>query len=232
MRARRIRRFERLVLAEDVEPTPDPEAVATALAEHLKTRGAGALNWSKAQKALRGRVAMLRRMLGETGADDWPDLSDAALTETIDDWLAPYLAGVTKASEIDAQLLGNALAGLVPQHRMAELERLTPAQFDAPSGSRVAIDYSREEGPTLAIRVQELFGLDTHPAIADGRVPLILELLSPAHRPIQITKDLPGFWRGSWAAVKSEMKGRYPKHPWPDDPVSAQATARAKPRGT
>ncbi|WP_425088680.1 ATP-dependent helicase HrpB [Stappia sp.] len=232
VRARRIRRFERLVLAEDIEPAPDPEAVATALAEHLKTRGAGALNWSKTQKALRGRIAMLRRMLGETRADDWPDLSDDALTETMDDWLAPYLAGITKASEIDAQLLGNALAGLVPQHRMAELERLTPAQFDAPSGSRVAIDYSREEGPTLAIRVQELFGLDTHPTIADGRVPLILELLSPAHRPIQITKDLPGFWRGSWAAVKSEMKGRYPKHPWPDDPVSAQATARAKPRGT
>jgi ATP-dependent helicase HrpB len=231
VRARRIRRYEKLVLAEDIEPSPNPEAVAAALAEHLTKKGAGALNWSKAQRALRGRVLVLRKMLGDTGADDWPDLSDETLTATMDDWLAPYLAGIAKASEIDAACLGNALASLLPQHRMAELERLTPAQFAAPSGSRVAIDYARDEGPTLAIRVQELFGLDTHPAIAGGRVPLILELLSPAHRPIQITKDLPGFWRGSWAAVKSEMKGRYPKHPWPDDPVSAQATARAKPRG-
>jgi ATP-dependent helicase HrpB len=111
---------------------------------------------------------------------------------------------------------------------MAELDRLLPSHFAAPSGSSIPIDYDAPEGPVLRVRVQELFGLATHPAVADGKVPLILELLSPAHRPIQITRDLPGFWRGSWADVKADMKGRYPKHPWPDDPLAAQATSRAK----
>ena len=112
------------------------------------------------------------------------------------------------------------------------VEAEAPAFFTAPTGNRHAIDYEAEEGPVLAIRVQELFGLEAHPCVAQGRIPLVLHLLSPAHRPIQITRDLPGFWKGSWAAVKSEMKGRYPKHVWPDDPAKAQPTARAKPRGT
>ncbi|GGE89955.1 ATP-dependent helicase HrpB [Stappia taiwanensis] len=232
VRARRRRMFGKLRLSEEIEPAPDPDRVAAALSRYLKDKGAGALDWSKTQRALRARVGFLRQRLEPEAAADWPDLSDAALTETMDDWLAPYLAGRSRASEIGPDILGDALSGLLPQHRMAELERQTPTHFSAPSGSHVPIDYDREDGPTLAIRVQELFGLDRHPAIAGGRVPLILELLSPAHRPIQITRDLPGFWRGSWAQVKSEMKGRYPKHPWPDDPASAQATARAKPRGT
>jgi ATP-dependent helicase HrpB len=112
------------------------------------------------------------------------------------------------------------------------LEAEAPTHFEAPTGSHVAVDYEAEGGPVLAIRVQELFGLSTHPSLANGRVPLVLHLLSPAHRPIQITKDLPGFWKGSWSAVKTEMKGRYPRHVWPDDPASAVPTTRAKPRGT
>lgn len=230
VRARRLRRYRRLVLREAVEPNPDPEAVASALLAFLKARSARALPWSKAQAALRARVVTLRGLLPAAEAEAWPDLGDDALSETMDAWLGPYLAGVRSASALDAELLGNALAALLPQHRLGELDRLLPSHFSAPSGSHVPIDYDREEGPTLPIRVQELFGLDRHPAIAGGSVPLILELLSPAHRPIQITRDLPGFWRGSWAAVKAEMKGRYPKHPWPDDPLSAAATNRAKPR--
>jgi ATP-dependent helicase HrpB len=112
------------------------------------------------------------------------------------------------------------------------LDAEAPTHFAAPSGSSVPIDYEAEEGPKLAIRVQELFGLDQHPTIAGGRTPLVVELLSPAHRPVQVTRDLPGFWRGSYAQVKSEMRGRYPRHPWPNDPLHAPATRRAKPRGT
>uniref|UniRef100_UPI003BA85DE5 ATP-dependent helicase HrpB n=1 Tax=Stappia sp. TaxID=1870903 RepID=UPI003BA85DE5 len=232
VRTREVTRLGKLVLSETSAGAPDPEAVASALVEHVRKRGIDRLAWTKAQLALRARVTTLRRLLGDEVATDWPDVSDEALGETLDDWLAPYLAGVRNASDIDAEVLGAALSGLLPQHRLSELDRLLPSHFDAPSGSRLPIDYDRDEGPALPIRVQELFGLDRHPAIAGGKVPLLLELLSPAHRPIQLTRDLPGFWRGSWAAVRSEMKGRYPKHPWPEDPASAQATARAKPRGT
>ncbi len=166
------------------------------------------------------------------GAEHLPDLSDAALQETLEDWLLPYMAGSTRVSDVDAACLGNALAGLLGYGGAAEIDRLAPSHFTAPTGSHVPIDYGAESGPSISIRVQELFGLARHPSVADGRIPLTLELLSPAHRPIQITRDLPGFWAGSWADVKAEMKGRYPRHPWPDDPASAEATRRAKPRGT
>lgn len=230
VRARRLRRYRKLVLREDIEPSPDPDAVADALAGFIKARGVDVLSWSKPQAVLRSRVTTLRKLLPADEAETWPDVTDAALTERLDDWLRPYLAGKRSLGEIGAETLGNALAALLPQHRLGELDRLLPGHFTAPSGSHVPIDYGRDEGPVLPVRVQELFGLDRHPAIAGGRVPLILELLSPAHRPIQITRDLPGFWRGSWNQVKAEMKGRYPKHPWPDDPLSASATNRAKPR--
>ncbi|WP_306026787.1 ATP-dependent helicase HrpB [Stappia sp. MMSF_3263] len=230
VRARRLRRYRKLVLREDIEPSPDPDAVADALAGFIKARGVDVLSWSKLQAVLRSRVTTLRKLLPADEAETWPDVTDAALTERLDDWLRPYLAGKRSLGEIGAETLGNALAALLPQHRLGELDRLLPGHFTAPSGSHVPIDYGRDEGPVLPVRVQELFGLDRHPAIAGGRVPLILELLSPAHRPIQITRDLPGFWRGSWNQVKAEMKGRYPKHPWPDDPLSASATNRAKPR--
>jgi ATP-dependent helicase HrpB len=123
-----------------------------------------------------------------------------------------------------------ALHGLLPHRLRRRLDIEAPTYFDAPTGTHVPIDYDDPEGPKIAIRVQELFGLDRHPAVAGGRVPLIVELLSPAHRPVQVTRDLPSFWRGSYASVKSEMRGRYPRHPWPDDPLAAQATKRAKPR--
>ncbi len=175
-------------------------------------------------------MAFLRAAEGPQSS--WPDLSDAALIGTAVEWLAPFLTGITKVSEISADQMAAALDALIPWDLKRRLDAEAPTHFEAPTGNRHAIDYDGAGAPALAIRVQELFGLTAHPAIANGRLPLTLNLLSPAHRPIQITRDLPGFWAGSWSAVKSEMKGRYPRHPWPDDPAHAAPTARAKPRGT
>jgi ATP-dependent helicase HrpB len=158
-------------------------------------------------------------------------MSDAGLNATVSDWLTPILASKTALSQISPDELDTALSALVPWNLSRKLDAEAPTHFTAPSGSSVPIDYGAEEGPKLSIRVQELFGLDRHPSVAGGKAPLLIELLSPAHRPVQVTRDLPGFWRGSYAAVKAEMRGRYPRHPWPDDPRSAPATRRAKPRG-
>ncbi|MGN6115646.1 MAG: ATP-dependent helicase C-terminal domain-containing protein, partial [Nitrobacter sp.] len=128
--------------------------------------------------------------------------------------------------------LSDALMALLPWNLRARLEREAPTHFEAPTGTMLAIDYEAEQGPTIAVRLQELFGLTAHPSIAQGRVPLVLELLSPAHRPVQVTRDLPGFWRGSYAAVRADLRGRYPRHPWPEDPANAPPTRRVKPRGT
>ena len=226
LRARRSRRIGAVSLGDQTLAVPANEASAIALAEGIAGLGLSRLPWSKAQLALRHRVAFLRRV-----DESFPDLSDEALAPSAADWLAPHLTAKTALSQIGADDLGNALDQLVPWDVKRRVEADLPSHFDAPSGQRHAIDYEGEE-PVLSIRVQELFGLGVHPSVARGRIPLVVELLSPAHRPVQITRDLPGFWKGSWQAVKSEMKGRYPRHPWPDDPASAAATHRAKPRGT
>jgi ATP-dependent helicase HrpB len=197
------------------------------LAEGIAGIGLDRLPWTKALGQWRDRVMFLRGAEGE----EWPDLSDSALAATAKEWLAAAFAGKTTLADLGADALTETVHGLLPWTLRRRLDAEAPTHFAAPSGSSVPIDYT-EEGPKLAIRVQELFGLDRHPTIADGRAPLIIELLSPAHRPVQVTRDLPGFWRGSYAAVKAEMRGRYPRHPWPDDPRSAPATRRAKPRGT
>lgn len=228
VRARRTRRLDALVLAEEPVAVPDGPAAVAALVEGVRLAGVDRLGWSKEQRALRGRVTFLARTIGEP----WPDLSDAALAAALDDWLAPVAAGVTRLDDVDAALLAVALDRLVPYALRAELDRLLPSHYEAPTGSRVPIDYDAEGGPAIEIRVQELFGLRAHPAVAGGRVPLTLVLTSPAHRPIQTTRDLPGFWAGSWRDVAKDLKGRYPRHPWPDDPANAEATRRAKPRGT
>ena len=228
VRARRVRRLDAIELASEPRTLAGGANVETALAAGLMRIGAARLPWSKAQLQLRDRVAFLRA----AGKTDWPDLSDAALSASLADWLGPYLAGKTRLSDLDADDLGAALDGLLPWTLKRRLDDEAPAHFEAPTGNRHAIDYEGAGAPALHIRVQELFGLTTHPAIAGGKLPLTLNLLSPAHRPIQITRDLPGFWSGSWSAVKAEMKGRYPRHPWPDDPAHAMPTARAKPRGT
>jgi ATP-dependent helicase HrpB len=225
LRARKSRRLGALTLGELAVPVPAGEEAARLLAEGVRQLGLERLPWTKAISQWRDRVLFLRRAEGA----EWPDLSDAALAGDLD-WLVPFLHGKTALSQVAADELAAALQALLPHPLPRRLEREAPTHFVAPTGSAIPIDYTGE-GPKLAIRVQELFGLDTHPAIADGRTPLIIELLSPAHRPVQVTRDLPAFWRGSYAAVKAEMRGRYPRHPWPDDPAAAAPTRRAKPRG-
>lgn len=227
LRARKVKRLGALILAEQTLSVPASEDVAETLADGLATLGVARWPLSKATRQWRDRVMFLRR------ADaDWPDFSDTALAETARLWLAPFLTGKTSLAECGGDLFREALESRLDWTMRQRLDTEAPTHFTAPTGERHAIDYEAEEGPVLAIRVQELYGLETHPALARGRLPLVLHLLSPAHRPIQITRDLPGFWRGSWAAVKAEMKGRYPKHLWPDDPARATPTTRAKPRGT
>jgi ATP-dependent helicase HrpB len=228
LRARRLRRLGAIALAEQPLTVVADDASARMLAQGAARLGIERLPWTKPLRQWRDRVMFLRRAEG----DEWPDLSDAALVATAADWLAPALAGKTALGELASGDLAHALQGLLPWTLRRRLDAEAPTHFTAPSGSAVPIDYEAQEGPKLAIRVQELFGLDRHPSIAAGRVPLVVELLSPAHRPVQVTRDLPGFWRGSYAAVKAEMKGRYPRHPWPDNPLSAVPTRRAKPRSS
>ena len=228
LRGRKSRRLGAIALAEQPMPIVPGEATAQALAAGIAKLGIARLPWTKSLTQWRDRVMFLRRAEG----DEWPDLSDAALADTIATWLAPMLGDKTALGQIGADELTNAVEALLPWALRRRLDAEAPTHFTAPTGSNVPIDYEAEEGPKISIRVQELFGLDRHPSIAAGKVPLVVELLSPAHRPVQITRDLPGFWRGSYAAVKTEMRGRYPRHPWPDDPLSAPATRRAKPRGT
>jgi ATP-dependent helicase HrpB len=228
LRARRWRRLGAIALAEQPLPVTPGEATAKALTAAVVQAGLDRLPWTKPLRQWRDRVEFLRRSEG----GEWPDLSDGALAATAQEWLAPLLMDKTRIDGLTASELDTALQGLLPYSLRRRLETEAPTHFDAPSGSRVPIDYEAEEGPKLAIRVQELFGLSRHPSIAGGRVPLVIELLSPAHRPVQVTRDLPQFWRGSYATVRSEMRGRYPRHPWPEDPASAEATRRAKPRGT
>jgi ATP-dependent helicase HrpB len=228
LRARAVRRYGALVLNERPLPVPATEEAAHALARGIASLGIAVLPWSKALVQWRERVLFLRRAEGE----EWPDLSDDALAGTVETWLAPHLVGKAALSDIDPALVGEALRALLPWPLQRRLDAEAPTHLAVPTGSAIPIDYGGEEGPVLAVRVQELFGLDRHPSIAGGRVPLTLHLLSPAQRPIQITRDLPGFWRGSWAAVRADMRGQYPKHPWPEDPLSAPPTRRAKPRAS
>ncbi len=228
LRARRVRRLDAITLSSEPRSVTPSEGTANVLAMGIAGLGMARLPWSKAQLQLRDRVAFLRAAEGEV----WPDLSDTHLAATVETWLTPFLGGKTRLADVGADDLGAALDTLLPWDMKRRLETEAPTHFEAPTGNRHPIEYEGPGAPSLSIRVQELFGLKQHPTIANGKLPLTLHLLSPAHRPIQITRDLPGFWAGSWAAVKSEMKGRYPKHPWPDDPANAPPTARAKPRGT
>jgi ATP-dependent helicase HrpB len=228
LRARRLRRLGAVTLGEQIRKVEASDQTARMLADGIVRLGIDRLPWTKSLSQWRDRVQFLRRSEGE----EWPDLSDRALAANAGDWLAAALTGKTALGALGAGEFSDAIHALLPWPLRRRLDAEAPTHFTAPSGSSVPIDYEAEEGPKLAIRVQELFGLDRHPTIAGGRVPLVIELLSPAQRPVQVTRDLPGFWRGSYAAVKSEMKGRYPRHPWPDDPLKAPATRRAKPRGT
>jgi ATP-dependent helicase HrpB len=226
LRRRRRRRLGAIMLAEQTLPVPADENAALELARGVLALGVERLPWTKALAQWRDRVAFLRRQ--ENAA--WPDLSDEALCAS-PDWLAPYLTGKTALADIDADDLAAALKAPLDYALAQRLEREAPTHFTAPTGNAFAIDYEAEGGPAVSLRVQEVFGLTEHPALAGGREPLTLRLLSSAHRPIQITRDLPGFWKGSWASVRADLRGRYPRHFWPENPAEAAPTARAKPRG-
>ncbi len=227
VRARRATRLGAIVFDEAPLPRPTGEAVTRALAEGVRELGLEQLPFSKEALQLRERIGFLHRGIGEP----WPDVSDEALLSRLDEWFVPYQSDARGISDISASGLSNGLIALIPHELQRDLARLAPTHFEAPTGQRHPIQYDGEE-PTLTIRVQELFGLKQHPSIAGGRLPLLLELTSPAHRPIQTTRDLPGFWAGSWKDVRADMRGRYPRHPWPERPEEALPTTRAKPRGT
>ncbi|OKO69767.1 ATP-dependent helicase HrpB [Bradyrhizobium sp. NAS96.2] len=228
LRARRRRSLHAITLSEAPMPLKPSAETARVFADGLIAAGLDRLPWSKHSKQWRDRVMFLRK----AEDDSWPDLSDTALAARADDWLVPALYDKTALKDLSAGDLSDALMALLPWELRARLDREAPTHFEAPTGTQLAIDYEAEQGPTIAVRLQELFGLNTHPSIAKGAVPLVLELLSPAQRPVQVTRDLPGFWRGSYAAVRSDLRGRYPRHPWPEDPASAMPTRRVKPRGT
>ncbi|HYD72172.1 MAG TPA: ATP-dependent helicase HrpB [Candidatus Binatia bacterium] len=225
VRARHARRLGRLVLSESPAERLAGAELEEALLEAVVSEGLHLLDWDEAAMQTRARVSFMRNIEGEA----WPDWSDEGLTQTVSAWLAPALGGASTLREVDVL---HALLSSLPYDLRRRLDTEAPAKFETPAGSSLIIDYTAEGGPALDVRLQELFGQDRHPTIMGGRVPLTLRLLSPAQRPVQTTKDLPGFWRGSYAAVRSEMRGRYPKHPWPEDPLSAPPTRRAKPRGS
>ncbi|HWA01531.1 MAG TPA: ATP-dependent helicase HrpB [Caulobacterales bacterium] len=225
VRARRTRRLGAIVLSEGPLENVEAADIEQALLDTVRDNGLSVLEWDDAATQLRARVALLRSLDGEI----WPDWSDEALTAALPQWLAPALGGAKRLADVG---VAQALAASLPHALRRRLDEAAPARFDTPAGSALTIDYAADGGPALDVRLQELFGLTTHPSVADGRAPLTLRLLSPAHRPVQTTKDLPGFWRGSYAAVRADMRGRYPKHPWPEDPVAAAPTRRAKPRGS
>jgi ATP-dependent helicase HrpB len=232
LRARRRKTLHALTLSEAPLALQPSEETARILGEGLIAAGFQQLPWSKPARQWCDRVMFLRKAEGEGPQNLWPDLSDTALAAQREAWLTPLLYDKTSLKEISSGELSDALMTLLPRELRTRLDREAPTHFEAPTGSQLAIDYETEQGPTIAVRLQELFGLNIHPSIARGKIPLVLELLSPAHRPVQVTRDLPGFWRGSYASVRSDLRGRYPRHPWPEDPASAPPTRRAKPKGT
>ena len=227
VRAQRVTRLGAIVLREARVGAPDPARVAEVLAGELMRRGVAALPWSDDARSVRQRVAFLRTVDGA-----WPDLSDDALAASADRWLAPLLVGARSGDDVRKLDLAGAVLGLLSWQQRAALDPLAPTHVAVPTGSRIAIDYAAPEAPVLAVRLQEMFGLAETPRIAGGRVPLTLHLLSPARRPVQVTTDLAGFWQRSYFDVRKDLRGRYPKHYWPDDPLVAEPTRRVKPRGS
>jgi ATP-dependent helicase HrpB len=223
--ARKRRRLGALVLEDKPLADPDPQKRRAAMLDGVRGLGLAALPWTDELARWRQRIAFLRRL-----DDGWPDLSDTALLAGLESWLGPFLDGVSRKDHLSRIDLAAALKALLPWDRQRALDRRAPTHVEVPSGSRVAIDYSNPAEPTLSVRLQEMFGLLDTPRIADGKLPLTLHLLSPARRPVQVTRDLASFWANGYPAVKAELKGRYPRHYWPDNPLVAEPTARVRPR--
>ena len=229
--ARKQRKLGELALKDEALRQPDRALIAAAMLDGVRDMGLACLPWTDGALKLRQRIAFLRRVEGEAGGDVWPDLSDAALLAGLEDWLTPWLDGVSRRAHLDRLDMTAILDALLPWDRKKLLESEAPTHVAVPSGSRVPIDYE-PEAPVLAVRLQEMFGLADTPRVAGGRVKLTLHLLSPARRPVQVTQDLASFWANTYRQVKADLKGQYPKHYWPEDPMQAEPTARAKPRGT
>jgi ATP-dependent helicase HrpB len=225
VRAVRRRSLGALVLEERALHAPDPSRIAEAWLPVIRTAGVTSLPWSDAALSLRARVRFARAL-----DERWPDWSDEALRDTLEEWLAPSLRGVMRRAALDRVDLAEALRGRLEWRQLSELDRVAPTHLTVPTGSRIAVDYSDPTSPVLAVRLQEMFGARETPRVGDGRVPVTLHLLSPAQRPVQVTRDLAGFWAGSYFEVRKDLRGRYPRHSWPEDPLQAEPTRRAKPR--
>ena len=223
--ARRRTRLGSLILADAPLRNVDPALISTALLDAVRARGVAAFPWTDAARRMRERMAFMARH--DAG---WPDVSDSGLAASIDAWLAPHLAGLRRLDDVGRLDHAGILAAMLDWKQRAALDDLAPTHLVVPSGSRIPIDYSDPEAPVLAVRLQEMFGCTDTPRIAGGRVPLTVHLLSPAHRPVQVTRDLAGFWRTTYFDVRKDLRGRYPKHHWPDDPLAAAPTSRAKRR--
>jgi ATP-dependent helicase HrpB len=228
--ARRIRRLEALVLEEQLLPAPSEQAAVDAMLEGVGSLGLGSLPWDAGTRMLQARMEFvrLRTGIGAAPRADWPASDDRTLAATLPAWLAAWLPGITRRSHLARVPLADALRARLSGTQLRQLEALAPREFTVPSGSRIRIDYLDESAPCVAVRLQEVFGLDATPRIG-GAVALTFKLLSPAQRPVQITRDLAGFWRSSYAQVRKDLRGRYPRHPWPEDPLQATAT-RGRPR--
>ena len=225
--AKRVERFGAIVLSERSVKDPDPQAVATAVADALARQGLTLLPWRDDALELRARLAFLHAI-----DPAWPDVRDAALQDRADEWLAPHLIEVRKKGDLAKLDLARLIGEMLTWDQRKKLDDLAPTHLEVPSGSRIRVDYSDPKAPVLAVKLQEVFGwLDT-PRIGGGKVPVTLHLLSPAQRPVQVTKDLANFWKTGYFEVRKDLRGRYPKHPWPEDPLTAVPTKRAKPRGT
>lgn len=225
VQARRRERLGAIVLRDVAIVDADAERIRTALLDAIHRRGIDALPWSDAALRLRQRIVFVASHMS-----DWPDVSDDALTARLDEWLGPWLDGIRRWSDLARVDYVSALNELLDWQQRRELDALAPTHIEVPSGSRIPVDYSDATAPVLAVRIQEVFGLTESPRLANGRVPVTMHLLSPAHRPVQVTRDLAGFWRTSYFDARKDLRGRYPKHEWPEDPLSATPTRRAKPR--
>jgi ATP-dependent helicase HrpB len=227
--ARRSRRLGELVLQSSEIRDADPDALLLAALAGLRKLGIGALPWTKELRQWQARVGLMLKY-AVPGPEPWPDLSDGALAATLQEWAPPWIEGFTRRDHFARMNLENALRSRLTYAQLSVLEREAPTHFVVPSGSRIAIDYLDGDVPTLSVRLQEMFGMSATPSVAAGRLPLLLKLLSPAGRPVQITRDLVSFWNRGYHEVKKDLKGRYPKHYWPDDPFTAAPTRRARPR--
>jgi len=230
VQARRQRRLGALILEDKPLSKPDPTLLAAAMIQGVRAMGLAALPWTDYARGLQHRVAVLRAAFP---GDEWPDLSEGALTESLEQWLAPYLTGMSRRAHLSNLDLAAALQSLLPWPMPQKLDELAPIHLAVPSGSRITVDYSADGSPALHVKLQEVFGLQDTPKVAGGRVPVTLHLLSPAQRPVAVTRDLKSFWANVYPLVRGEMRGRYPRHIWPENPLEATPVKRSiKPRGT